>query len=152
MFKRAIEEGLLDASRVFQAGMRGPLYGEADAEIPGSLGVEMIPWDELALLAPDAFGERARARVGGGKTFLSLDVDFVDPAFCPGTGTPEVGGPTSFEALKFLRSLTGIDFVGFDVVEVSPSYDNAGAVTGLFASTAMFEMLSLVALSLRDRG
>ena len=76
---------------------------------------------------------------------MTFDVDFVDPAFCPGTGTPEVGGPTSFEALQFLRSLRDCSFVGFDVVEVAPQYDGPGQVTALFAANAIFEMLSLVA-------
>jgi agmatinase len=150
MFRRAIEEGVLDPARVIQAGMHGPLYGEADEQIPGSLGVEMIPWVELAELSPAAFAERARARLRGAPAFLSFDVDFVDAAFCPGTGTPEVGGPTSFQALSYLRALTGIDFAGFDVVEVAPAYDGPGQVTALFAANALFEMLSLVAL--RRRG
>jgi agmatinase len=150
MFRRAIEEGVLDPARVIQAGMHGPLYGEADEQIPATLGVEMIPWVELAELSPAAFAERVRARLRGAPAFLSFDVDFVDAAFCPGTGTPEVGGPTSFQALSYLRALTGIDFVGFDVVEVAPAYDGPGQVTALFAANALFEMLSLVAL--RRRG
>jgi agmatinase len=150
MFRRAIEEGILDPARVLQAGMRGPLYGEADVEIPASLGVETIPWIELSLLGPAELAERVRARTGGGPCFLSLDVDFVDVAFCPGTGTPEVGGPTSFEALSYLRALTGINFIGFDVVEVAPAYDGPGQITALFAANAIFEMLSLVALARRE--
>jgi agmatinase len=150
MFRRAIEEGVLDPARVIQAGMHGPLYGEADEQIPATLGVEMIPWVELAGLSPAAFAERVRARLRGAPAFLSFDVDFVDAAFCPGTGTPEVGGPTSFQALSYLRALTGIDFAGFDVVEVAPAYDGPGQVTALFAANALFEMLSLVAL--RRRG
>jgi agmatinase len=150
MFRRAIEEGVLDPARVIQAGMHGPLYGEADEQIPATLGVETIPWVELAELSPAAFAERARARLRGAPAFLSFDVDFVDAAFCPGTGTPEVGGPTSFQALSYLRALTGIDFAGFDVVEVAPAYDGPGQVTALFAANALFEMLSLVAL--RRRG
>jgi agmatinase len=110
----------------------------------------MIPWVELAELGPAAFAERVRARLRGAPAFLSFDVDFVDAAFCPGTGTPEVGGPTSFQALSYLRALTGIDFAGFDVVEVAPAYDGPGQVTALFAANALFEMLSLVAL--RRRG
>jgi agmatinase len=146
MFRRAIEEGILDPDRVVQAGMRGPLYGEDDEEIPAALGIEMMPWIELVELAPAAFAERVRRRVSDGPVFLTFDVDFVDPAYCPGTGTPEVGGPTSFQALQYLRALRGIDFVGFDVVEVAPAYDGPGQVTALFAANALFEMLSLVAL------
>ena len=92
------------------------------------------------------FGERVRNRVGDASAFLSFDIDFVDPAFAPGTGTPEVGGPTSAQALGFLRALTGIDFRGFDCVEVSPPYDQAG-ITAWLAATVCFEMLSLVGLS-----
>jgi agmatinase len=147
MFRRAIEEGLLDPARVLQAGMRGPLYSAADEDIPSSLGVETIPWVELSLLGPAELSERVRARLGTGAAFLSLDVDFVDVAFCPGTGTPEVGGPTSFEALSYLRALTGINFVGFDVVEVAPAYDGPGQITALFAANAIFEMLSLLQLA-----
>lgn len=146
VFRRAIEEGTIDPARVIQAGMRGPLYGAADENIPGELGVETIPWIDLVELSPAAFAARALARVGDAPTFLSFDVDFVDPAFCPGTGTPEVGGPTSFQALGYLRALTGLHFVGFDVVEVAPQYDPA-QVTALFAANAVFEMLSLIQLA-----
>jgi agmatinase len=145
VFRRAIEESILDPSRVIQAGMRGPLYARSDVLAPSELGVEVIPWIELATLSPGEFGERVRHRVGTGATFLSVDVDFVDPAFCPGTGTPEVGGPTSNEALGYLRALTGINFVGYDVVEVAPQYDPS-QITALFAANVVFEMLSLIAL------
>ena len=94
--------------------------------------------------------EHARERLAGRPAFLTFDVDFVDPAFCPGTGTPEVGGPTSFEALKLLRALRGLPFVGFDVVEVAPAYDGPGQVTALFAANAIFEMLSFLALARRE--
>jgi agmatinase len=149
MFRRALEEGLLDPARMVQAGMRGPLYGELDEEIPGELGVETIPWVQLAEMTPLEFADQARARVGDGPAFLSLDVDFVDAAFCPGTGTPEVGGPTSFQALSYLRALSGLPFVGYDVVEVAPAYDGAGQVTALFAANAIFEMLSMITLARR---
>ena len=149
MFRRALEEGLLDPARMVQAGMRGPLYGELDEEIPGELGVETIPWVQLVEMTPLEFADHARARVGDGPAFLSLDVDFVDAAFCPGTGTPEVGGPTSFQALSYLRALSGLPFVGYDVVEVAPAYDGAGQVTALFAANAIFEMLSMITLARR---
>ena len=144
VFRRAIEEGIVDAARVVQAGMRGSLYGAEDEALPGSLGVEAIPWTELAELAPAAFAARVRERLREGPAFCTFDVDFVDPAFCPGTGTPEVGGPTSHEALDYLRALSGVGFVGFDVVEVAPTYVAAGQITALFAANALFEMLSLV--------
>jgi agmatinase len=145
VFRRAIEEGIVDPARVTQAGMRGSLYGEDDEAMPGTLGVETIPWAELVELPPEAFAARVRARVGDGPVFCTLDVDFVDPAFCPGTGTPEVAGPTTHQAMGYLRALRGVAFVAFDVVEVAPSYDGPGQVTALFAANALFEMLSLVA-------
>ena len=108
MFRRAIEEGILDPARTLQVGMRGPLYGADDENIPAELGVETVPWVELAEWRPDQLATRARERLGDGPAFLTFDVDFVDPAYCPGTGTPEVGGPTSFEALKLLRACTDL--------------------------------------------
>jgi agmatinase len=150
MFRRAIEEGILDPARTLQVGMRGPLYGSDDEAIPEELGVETIPWHELADWTPAALADHARERLGGAPSFLTFDVDFVDPAFCPGTGTPEVGGPTSFEALKLLRACAGLPFVGFDVVEVAPAYDGPGQVTALFAANAVFEMLSFLALARRE--
>lgn len=152
MFRRALIEGVLDPARVIQAGIRGPLYGEDDEAIPAALGVETISWIELERLTPEQFGARAQRRVGDGPTFLSLDVDFVDAAFCPGTGTPEVAGPTSFQAMQYLRALAHVPFVGADVVEVSPPYDGAGQVTSLFAANAIFELLSMVARRRRDAG
>jgi agmatinase len=152
MFRRALVEGVLDADRVIQAGMRGPLYGEDDERIPADLGVETIPWIDMCTMTPTQFAARASTRIGDRPAFLSLDVDFVDAAFCPGTGTPEVAGPTSFEAMQYLRALRDISFVGYDVVEVAPQYDGPGQITALFAANAMFEMLSMVARRKRDRG
>jgi agmatinase len=149
MFRRAIEEGVVDPARMLQAGMRGSLYGELDEGIPESLGVDTIPWIELVEMTPAELALRARERLGEGPAFLSVDVDFVDAAFCPGTGTPEVGGPTSFQALSFVRALGGLPFVAFDVVEVAPAYDGPGQVTALFAANLIFEMLSMVALGRR---
>ena len=145
MFRRAIEEDVLDPARVIQAGIRGSLYSAADAAMPSDLGVETIPWIELALLSPEEFAARAQRRIGNGPAFLTFDVDFVDPAYCPGTGTPEVAGPTGFEAMQYLRALAGIDFVGYDVVEVAPQYDGPGQITALFGANVIFEMLSMIA-------
>jgi agmatinase len=143
--RRAMEEGLIDPGRSIQAGLRGSLTAKEDAALPAELGLDALLYEELAELGPEGFVERARERVGDGPAFFSLDVDFVDPAFAPGTGTPEVGGPTSREALAYVRALTGIDFRGFDCVEVSPPYDQA-AVTAFLAANACFEMLSLLAV------
>jgi agmatinase len=146
VFRRACEEGLLDPARCLQAGMRGGLYSAADYAASRELGMQILPWTELRWISPEDFGERARARAGDGPTFFTFDVDFVDPAFCPGTGTPEVGGPSSAHALDLVRALRGIDFRAFDVVEVAPAYDGPGQVSSLVAANVMFEMLSLVAL------
>ena len=143
--RRAVEEGLIDTGRSIQAGLRGSLAEAGDALMPASLGIDALSSEELLALGPGRFSMRVRDRVGDGPCFLSFDVDFVDPAFAPGTGTPEVGGPSSREALTFVRSLAGLDFRGFDCVEVSPPFDPAG-VTSLLAANACFEMLSLLAL------
>jgi agmatinase len=148
VFKRAVEEGLIDASRSVQAGLRGTLYGESDVAAPRELGFDAIYMEELETLTPQQYGDRVRARVGDMPAFLSFDVDFVDPAFAPGTGTPEVGGPTSGQAMAYLRALTGIDFRGFDCVEMSPPYDPSG-ITAWLAASACHEMLSLLALQRR---
>ena len=121
---------------------RGRLRG-----IHASSAWRSCPGASCARLGPEAYGERVRARVAaGGPTYLTFDVDFVDPAFCPGTGTPEIGGPTSAEALDFVRALRGIDLRAFDVVEVAPAYDGPGQVTALLAASVMYELLTLVAL------
>jgi agmatinase len=143
--RRAAEEGLVDPARSVQAGIRGSLASKADAMLPQELGFDALTYEQLAELGPAGFADRVRARVGDAPCFLSFDVDFVDPAFAPGTGTPEVGGPSSREALAYVRALTGLDFRGFDCVEVSPPYDPSG-VTAFVAANACFEMLSLLAL------
>ena len=148
VFRRAAEEGLVAPERSVQAGMRGTLYGRADVDAPGELGYEAIPGPELERIGPREYGERVRARVGDAPVFVSLDVDLVDPAFAPGTGTPEPGGPSSAFALECLRALAGLDVRACDCVEVAPVYDPAG-ITAAFAASACHEMLSLVALARR---
>jgi agmatinase len=143
--RRALEEGLVDPARSIQAGLRGSLTEAGDADLPALFGLDALTAEELLALGPGAFSERVRNRVGDGPCFLSFDIDFVDPAFAPGTGTPEVGGPSSREALTFVRSLAGLDFRGFDCVEVAPPFDPA-AVTAFVAANACFEMLSMLAL------
>jgi len=145
--RRAVEEGLLDPSRSVLAGMRGPLYSAADLEVPRKMGFEVITDDQLQALSPAQYGERVRARIGGGPVYMSFDIDVLDPAFAPATGTPEVTGLYPREALAFLRSLAGIEFSGFDLVEVSPPYDSPGQVTALHASAVAFEMLALLAVA-----
>jgi agmatinase len=148
-FRRALEEGLLDPSRSLLAGMRGSLYGPDDVAMPEDLGFEVIPCDELAALSPEEYGARARARTRDGPLFLSFDIDVLDPAFAPGTGTPEAGGLSTREALGFVRALRGLRFSGYDVVEVSPPYDGPGAPTAVAASNVAYELLTLDVLATR---
>jgi agmatinase len=144
-FKRAFEEGLIDPHRSLLAGMRGPLYAASDLEEPRSWGFEIVSCDELRRWTPDQYGARVRERVGEGPTYLSFDIDVLDPAFAPGTGTPETAGLLPHEALAFLRALAGVPFVGYDVVEVSPQFDGPGQVTALNAASVAYEMLALTA-------
>jgi agmatinase len=146
-FKRAVEEELLDPSASVQAGMRGSLYGASDIEVARELGFSVIAADELRALGPERYGEVVRQTVGSRPVFLSFDIDFLDPAFAPGTGTPEVGGFSTAEALALLRSLRGIGLAGCDVVEVSPPYDGPGNVTALAAANLLYELLSLRAVA-----
>jgi len=149
-FRRAVEEGLLDPSRSLMAGMRGPLYEPADLDVARELGFEVIPGPELIELTPAQYGARVRERVGDdGPVYLSFDIDVLDPASAPGTGTPEVAGLHPREALGFLRALAGISFTGFDVVEVAPAYDSPGQITALNAAAVAFDLLALLAVSRR---
>ncbi|HLF67851.1 MAG TPA: agmatinase [Gaiellaceae bacterium] len=146
-FRRALEEGLVDPSRSLLAGMRGPVYGPEDPRMPVELGFEVLSCDELVALDPEEYAERVRVRVGEGPLFLSFDVDVLDPAFAPGTGTPEAGGLTTREALGYLRALRGLRFSGCDVVEVSPPYDGPGQPTAVAAATVAFELVTLDVLA-----
>jgi agmatinase len=145
-FRRAAEEGAVAPDRSIMAGMRGPLYSPEDLDGARELGFEVIPWEELREMTPAQYGERVRERVGDEAAYLSFDIDFLDPAFAPGTGTPESGGPTTDQALALLRSLAGMRFRGFDVVEVSPPYDNPGQTTALAASAVAYDLLALAAV------
>jgi agmatinase len=143
--RRAIEEGLVDVRHSIEVGLRGPLYEAADwTGLRDELGLEYVTTEDVLALGSAAVAERIRARVGDRPAFISFDIDVVDPAYAPGTGTPEPGGPSSHDLLAIVRSLTGIDFVGFDVVEVIPAYDPAEQ-TAFLAANLAYEMLSLVA-------
>ena len=129
--------------------MRGPHYAAADHDDARELGFRVIPSAQLRALGPAGYAEAVRERVGPRPVFLSFDIDFLAPAFAPGTGTPEVGGFSTAEAIAFLRSLRGLALVGADVVEVSPSYDGPGAPTALAAANVAWELLALRAVSER---
>jgi len=144
--RRAIEEGLVDTAHSIEVGLRGPLYDAGDWTVLRSeLGLDYVTTEDVLSSGAEAIAARIRERVGDRPAFISFDIDVVDPAFAPGTGTPEPGGLSSHDALAIVRRLTGIDFVGFDVVEVIPAYDPAGQ-TAFLAANLAFEMLSLVAL------
>jgi len=146
-FKRAAEEGLIEPGASVQAGMRGSLYAPGDLEDARALGFTVVTSEELRALGPAGYAELVRARVGDRPAFFSFDIDFLDPAFAPGTGTPEVAGFSTAEAVALLRSLRGLRLVGADVVEVSPPYDGAGQPTALAAANIAFELLALRAMS-----
>ncbi|MGB2695473.1 MAG: agmatinase [Dehalococcoidia bacterium] len=151
-FRRAAEEGLLLPERSLMAGMRGSLYSSADWSDARSLGFDLMVDQELVSLTPGEFASAVRKRVGDAPVFMSFDIDVVDPAFAPGTGTPEVGGLTSREALRYVRALSGMEFKGFDVVEVSPPFDDAGATTAVLAASLAYEFMSLVAVARNAHG
>ncbi|HEU4973620.1 MAG TPA: agmatinase [Baekduia sp.] len=148
-FRRAVEEGLIDTGRSLLAGMRGPLYAPEDLQAARDMGFELLTGDELRALTPAEYGARVRERVGDGPAYLSFDIDVLDPAFAPGTGTPEVAGLLPHEALGFLRALAGMRFSGYDVVEVSPPYDGPGQVTATNAAAVAYELLALTAVARR---
>jgi agmatinase len=144
-FRRAVEEGLVDPARMVQIGIRGPLYGPEDFAFQDRHGIEVIRIETVKEQGVAWVGERL-ARLRGGPVYCSFDIDAVDPAFAPGTGTPEVGGLSSYEAVALVRALADLTLVGADVVEVAPPYDGPGQVTALLAANLMFELLSVMAL------
>lgn len=148
-FRRAAEEGLLDRSGCLHVGIRGPLYADADLSQDSELGFRIISAPETDELGVTGIVERIRDRAGDRPVYVSVDIDVLDPAHAPGTGTPEAGGLSSRELLAMLRSLATLDLVGADIVEVAPSYDHA-QITGIAAAHVGYELLSAFAAR-RDR-
>jgi agmatinase len=144
-FRRAVEEGLISPKRMIQVGIRGPLYGDEDFAFHEQHGIEVVRIEAVKEQGTAWVTERFN-RLRGGPVYLSFDIDAVDPAFAPATGTPEVGGLTSYEALVLVRALAGLNIVGADVVEVSPPYDGPGQITALLAANLLFEITSVLAL------
>jgi len=149
-FRRALEEGLVLPERSIMAGMRGPLYSRSDISDTRTMGFEIVPDAELRELGPAEYGRRVRSRVGDAPVYMSFDIDVLDPAFAPGTGTPEVAGLDPREALALIRALAGMRFTGFDVVEVSPAYDGPGETTALLGASVAYEFLALTAVVKRS--
>ena len=149
-FRRAIEEGLLDPKRTIQIGIRGALYSDAEDTWGQEQGIRVIDIDEFHAMGLEAVMAEARRVVGDGQTYVSFDVDALDPVYAPGTGTPEIGGLTTLEAQRMVRMLQGLNLVGGDVVEVSPPFDPSGN-TALVAATMMFEILCVLADSVSKK-
>jgi guanidinopropionase len=145
-----VEEGLLDPKRTVQIGIRGAQNSEEGWAYSADSGMRVIFVEEFAKLGVEAVIAEARRVVGDHPTYVSFDVDSLDPAFAPGTGTPEVGGITTIEAQALLRGLRGLDLVGGDVVEVAPPYDLSGN-TALVGATMMYEILCVLSEAVAQR-
>ena len=139
-FRRAIEEGIVDGKRFVQVGIRGPMYGEDDFDFHREHGITMIDIEQVKVRGV-AWTVGEVRRVATGAAYMTFDIDSVDPAFAPGTGTPEIGGLTSHEAQQLVRGLAGLHLVGGDVVEVSPLFDGPGQITSVLAANLAFEFL-----------
>jgi agmatinase len=144
-FRRAFEEGLLDPEACMHVGIRGPLYDAADLTGDAAVGFQILPATEAEHLGPRGMIEAVAARTGDRPVYVSVDIDVLDPAFAPGTGTPEAGGLTSRELLAVLRSFAQLNLVGVDIVEVAPAYDHA-QITGIAAAHVAYDLLSAMAL------
>ena len=142
-FRRAVEEELLDTRRVVQIGLRGTGYAADDFDWPRQQGFRVVQAEECWHQSLAPLMAEVREQLGGGPVYLSFDIDSLDPAFAPGTGTPEVGGLTVMQGLEIIRGCRGLDFVGCDLVEVSPPYDPAGT-TALVGANLLFEMLCVL--------
>ena len=149
-FRRAIEEGLLDPKRVVQIGIRGTMYDGGDIEWGREQGVTIITMDEFADRSIKDVMDQARQIVGQDPTYVSFDIDCIDPAFAPGTGTPEIGGFTTREAQLLVRQLMGLNLIGADLVEVSPPFDSSGN-TAWVGVSMMFELMCMLATSIDAR-
>ena len=147
-FRRAFEEGLLDADGCLHVGIRGPLYDTEDLVRDADVGFRIVPAVEVEQLGTNGIVEAIAARVADRPVYVSVDIDVLDPAFAPGTGTPEAGGLTSRELLAVLRSFAGLRLVGADIVEVAPAYDHA-QITGIAAAHVGYELVSALALRRR---
>jgi len=143
-FRRAIEEGIVDGKRFVQVGIRGPMYGEDDFAFQKEHGVRTIDIDQVKERGVAWVADEVR-RIVKGPAYMTFDIDAVDPAFAPGTGTPEVGGLTSHEAQHLVRGLAGLELVGGDIVEVAPLFDGPGQITSVLAANLMFEFLCVLA-------
>ncbi|MER5602554.1 agmatinase [Streptomyces sp. NPDC002265] len=144
-FRRAVEEGILDTEALSHVGTRGPLYGKQDLTDDEKMGFGIVTSADIYRRGADEVADQLRQRIGNRPLYISIDIDCLDPAHAPGTGTPEAGGMTSRELLEILRGLAGCNLVGADVVEVAPAYDHA-EITAVAASHVAYDLVSLLAL------
>ncbi len=149
-FRRAVEEGLLDPARIVQLGIRGSIYDPSDYDFARASGIRVIFIEEVVARGAAAVMDEARAIVGDRATYISFDIDCLDPSMAPGTGTPEIGGLTTREAQAMVRALAGLRIIGADVVEVSPPFD-LGGMTAVAGATIMFELLCVIAPAVAAR-
>jgi agmatinase len=147
-FRRAWEEGLLRRDQTVHVGLRGPLYSDTDLEEDTGMGFAEVTTDDVARFGVAAIADQLLARVGDAPVYVSVDIDVLDPAHAPGTGTPEAGGLTSRELLALVRALHPASVVGADIVEVSPAYDHA-EITAVAASHVLYELVTLMARQVR---
>ena len=143
-FRRAMEEGLLDPSRTIQIGIRGAQNSEESWRGSEDAGIRVVYMEEFTSLGVEATLQEAERVVGEGPTYVSFDIDSIDPAFAPGTGTPEIGGLTTIQAQALIRGLADLSLVGGDVVEVSPPFDPTGN-TALVGATMLYELACVLA-------
>jgi agmatinase len=148
-FRRAVEEGILDTSALSHVGTRGPLYGRADLSEDKRLGFGIVTSADVMRRGVDEVIEALRDRIGDRPLYVSIDIDVLDPAHAPGTGTPEAGGMTSRELLEILRGLAGTNLVSADVVEVAPAYDHA-EMTSVAASHVAYDLVTLLAMGMKQ--
>ena len=142
-FRRAVEEGILDTEAICHVGTRGPLYGKKDLEDDKRFGFGIVTSSDVYYQGVREIVDKLRMRIGNRPLYISVDIDVLDPAHAPGTGTPEAGGITSRELLEILRGLRGLNIVGADIVEVAPAYDHA-ELTGVAASHVTYDLISLI--------
>ncbi|MFK7848289.1 MAG: agmatinase [Rhodothermales bacterium] len=149
-FRRAIEDGYLDPKRIIQIGIRGVKYEVSDFDWALDQGVRIIEIEEFFERGVESIMAEARELVGDEETYVSFDIDSIDPAFAPGTGTPEIGGFNTFQAQQLIRKLSGLNLIGADLVEVSPPFDTSGG-TAWVGVSIMFELLCVLAPSVDAR-
>lgn len=149
-FRRAVEEGILDTEALSHVGTRGPLYGKKDLEDDRRFGFGIVTSSDVYYQGVREVVDKLRQRLGDRPVYVSIDIDVLDPAHAPGTGTPEAGGITSRELLEILRGFRGLNLVGADVVEVAPAYDHA-EITGVSASHVAYDLVTLLAMRHEER-